>query len=79
MGQIFNIIKAWIKVKNKLVNPEIKKRAEICDKCPSARYKRYLDFVDDELKDVQGMVCLECSCPIIAKIRSTDKCPLQKW
>ena len=72
-------MKAWIKVKQGLITPEITNRASICEVCPSAKYKKHLDFVDDELKEIQGLVCLECSCPIIAKVRSTDKCPLGKW
>jgi len=50
-----------------------------CKYCPSAEYKPYLDFINDELVDVKGMICNECKCPLVAKIRSNDKCPLNKW
>jgi len=71
------IIKAWLKVWDGLTTKEDKRRAAICESCPMRTYKKYLDFVDDELKNVKGFVCKDCGCPLIAKIRSTDKCI--KW
>ena len=75
--QISKIAKAWIKVAKQETTKENRERADICKDCPSAIYKKFLDFVNDELKEVQGLVCSDCGCPLIAKIRSTDKC--YKW
>lgn len=71
------ISKAWINVFRKNTTKEHKRRASICETCPLAAYKKYTDFIDDELKDVKGLVCLDCGCPLIAKIRSEDNC--YKW
>lgn len=77
MAQVSNIVKAWVSVFKKENNPTIKKRAAICKECPSKNYKKYLDFINDDLKEVKGFVCTECGCPLIAKIRSEEVC--SKW
>tara|TARA_R110002049_G_scaffold309180_1_gene518132 strand:- start:19465 stop:19704 length:240 start_codon:yes stop_codon:yes gene_type:complete len=79
MDQMFKIIQAWTKVFLKITNETHRERAEICNKCPLARYRSYVDFVDDELISVKGFVCTSCNCPIVSKVRSNDKCPLGKW
>ena len=71
------IAKAWFKVLTGVTTEEDKRCAKICKKCPEARYIKYLDFKDNGLKQVKGMVCGLCLCPLVAKIRSTDKC--DKW
>ena len=79
MSKPLVIIKAWINVFKGLTTEEHKRKAIICEKCPNREYNKYLDFVDDELKNVKGFICGICKCPLIAKIRSTDKCDLNKW
>lgn len=79
MSKIAIIVLAWLNVWKGLTTKEDKRRAVICDGCPSRKYKKYLDFINDDLKEVKGFVCNECGCPLIAKIRSTDDCPLNKW
>lgn len=79
MVQIFNILKAWSNVFKQYTTKEHKRRAVICSKCPKSKYTKYIDFINDELTDVKGFVCSVCSCPLVAKIRSNDKCPKNKW
>ena len=79
MSRFTTIVKAWLNVWNGLTTEEHKRKAKICEECPSRKYSKYLDFIDDDLKEVKGFICNECKCPLIAKIRSTDKCPLNKW
>jgi len=79
MSKIVTIVKAWVNVVKGLTTDEHKRRANICKGCPSRKYSKYLDFVNDDLKEVKGFVCGECGCALIAKIRSTDNCPLNKW
>ena len=71
------IIKAWIKVFKGLTTDEDKRRAIVCEGCSERKYSKYIDFVNDDLKEVKGFICGNCGCPLIAKIRSTDKC--YKW
>lgn len=75
--QIFKIIQAWSLVLKGKTTSVHKQRASVCETCPSAIYKKYIDFVNDELKEVKGFICDDCGCPLVAKIRSTDKC--YKW
>jgi len=77
--RISKIIKGWYRVANGKTTKEDKRKADICNECEFANYKNYLDFVDDELKNVKGFVCELCDCPLIAKIRSGDECPANKW
>lgn len=79
MSKIAVIGKAWLEVLKGMTTEEHKRRAKICGECTFAKYNAYLDFIDDELKQVKGMVCNDCGCPLVSKIRSTDKCPQGKW
>lgn len=79
MSKIGIITKAWLQVWNGITTKEHKRRAVICEGCPSRKYKKYLDFIDDDLKQVKGFICGECGCVLIAKIRSEENCPLNKW
>jgi hypothetical protein len=79
MGQISKIVKAWWKVVEGATTEEQKKRAKICSGCKLAEHKKYLDWINDDLNEVNGMVCGLCNCPLVAKIRSNDKCPKSLW
>lgn len=63
-----------------------KKRAEICKACiidgkPGAVLGTYEQLMMDfELKEIQGLKCNVCKCPLSTKLRVKDeKCPLGKW
>jgi len=72
------ILKAWIEVFKGTTTKEHKRRAAICKGCEFAKHRKYLDFREDGLKEIRGLVCTDCDgCPLVAKIRSTDKC--YKW
>lgn len=77
---MFNLVKvalAWKKVLLKITTKEHRRRAKICEQCPLREFNKYVDFIDDELKEVKGFICGDCGCPLIAKIRSNDIC--KKW
>ena len=76
---MFKVVKAWSSVFKGMKTEEHSRRAKVCGECPNKSYSMFLDFIKDELKEVEGYICDECKCPLIAKIRSTDKCPLGKW
>ena len=54
-------------------------RATICAQCPHAARGKLLIFIKDGLKEIQGTYCAICKCPLSAKVRSNDICPLNKW
>lgn len=67
-------------------NPEVEKiaieRAKICSKCPNAIHGTWLEgYVKDKsIKEVSGLKCNICNCPLSAKCRSKDsECPEDKW
>lgn len=61
-----------------------KKRAEGCSDCPLAVKGWYAELINDEMKDVEGLVCNGCDgaikCPLSTKLRSREEtCPQKKW
>jgi len=79
--KINHILNGW---KNYLDKSEVseniaKQRAALCAACPHAKNGKLLAFIKDNLTQVQGAYCALCSCPLSAKVRSTDICPENKW
>ncbi len=82
MSKILNIINGWENYifKSKKVEAIAQKRAELCVKCPFFAEGFISVFEDGDFKEVQGMKCDRCQCPISAKIRSiNEKCPENLW
>ena len=65
--------------KSEVVEELAQTRAAICSGCPFAKQGKLLTFVRDTLTEVQGAYCKKCGCPLSAKIRSNDICPIHKW
>lgn len=81
MGQISNIIDGWDDYINNKTSTITKARAQVCKKCTYAVKGFFEMFMPDEtLKEVQGLKCGKCHCPLSTKLRSqNEKCPLNKW
>lgn len=80
--QIAKILNGWNNYFNKdaVIEKVANERAEICARCPFAVEKKLLIFVKDDFKDIEGMACERCNCPISAKIRSIkETCPEGLW
>ncbi|KOS07002.1 hypothetical protein AM493_13895 [Flavobacterium akiainvivens] len=78
---ISKILSGW---KNYLAKAEVpetlaKQRAAHCAACPHAKHGKLLAFIKDNLTQVEGAYCNLCKCPLSAKVRSTDVCPINKW
>ena len=76
-----HILSGW---KNYLAKSEVTEkiahcRATLCAACPHARQGKLLAFINDSLKEIEGAYCNICKCPLSAKVRSTDICPIHKW
>lgn len=78
---INKILSGWKNYLNKseVTEAVAKERAALCASCPHARQGKLLTFVKDNLKEVEGAYCSQCGCPLSAKIRSNDICPVKKW
>jgi hypothetical protein len=77
------ILKGW---ENYIfTDPEIevkaKERAKICAGCPMSKKGTYPQLMKDyTLKNVEGMVCGVCGCPLSTLLRQDEKkCELNKW
>lgn len=75
------MIVEWLKVikKEKPTKEELR-RADICNDCEFKTYSKYLDFIDSEVVEVKGYYCAACSCPLTAKVKTTNKKHIcKKW
>lgn len=80
--KIENIISGWTNyiIPDPLVNEEAKKRAAVCAGCPFAKEGTFTALLRDGIKDIEGLYCSACTCPLSAKVRSKrEKCPKNKW
>lgn len=79
--ELKNILDGWENFidKSEVVENVAKERALKCSQCPELKHGKLLAFIKDELTQIQGCYCNKCKCPLSAKIRSNDKCPLGKW
>lgn len=79
-----NIIDGW---RNYMIDDPVTelaatKRATICSQCPNAKFVGGVNtiIVDNKTKEIRGLVCDLCNCPLSLKVRSKmDYCPAGKW
>ena len=76
-----NILSGWQNYinKNDVSENLAAERATLCATCPHARQGTLLTFIKDRLTEIEGAYCNICKCPLSAKVRSNDTCPLKKW
>jgi len=78
--KIINIIQGWaayfMNEKSKLAI----ERAAICKNCDKAVCGTYEKILNDSIKEIQGLKCNVCGCPLSTKLRSQNEvCPSKKW
>lgn len=83
MGNLKEIFEGW---KAYLVNDPVvldiaRTRAEICSRCDEAVKGSYEMIMPDySIKEIEGLKCGKCSCPLSTATRSKDyKCPKGRW
>lgn len=64
--------------------PEVEKlaseRAVHCSECKHAIEGRFEVIEEKRIKELKGMICDLCLCPLTTKLRSTEEeCPKKKW
>ena len=81
MGQISNIINGWKHYLKGSATDLEKERSKHCKDCSNAVIGTYEQLMPDfSLKEIQGLKCNVCKCPLSTKLRSKkEKCPLGKW
>lgn len=79
--KIVNIAQGWNLYLNDENNTLAKGRSEKCQECPDAIVGTFEKFMPDKtLKQIQGLKCDVCKCPLSAKLRSPNEtCPKGKW
>jgi len=74
MFNVSSFFSGWIKWL--INNPEAGRvaliRAEHCKDCNYSVKRKYLDWVGDEIKEIEGFKCDVCDCPLSALLRATD-------
>lgn len=65
---------------SKEIESMAKGRAMECAKCDNSVWGLIPAMLDDEIKDIKGLKCNLCECPLSTKLRSAGEvCPLGKW
>jgi len=55
-------------------------RAKICAVCSHAKRMNVLEFLHDDVKQIEAIACELCTCPLSTKLRSPNaQCDLGKW
>lgn len=83
-NKIKEITEGWknYMFENPAVEEVAKDRAEVCGECPEPTNGIFKVFDNQTIKfkDVEGLICSKCGCPLSAKTRSPNSvCPLNKW
>lgn len=82
-GQTYkNIISGWSNYVFPSVRFEIMahSRAAICAGCDHAKKGKFEALIKDNIKEIEGIKCTLCGCPLSPKLRSAEeKCPENKW
>jgi len=76
------ILEGWTNYtfKSETVELLAKDKATICATCENARISIWDDVLPDAtLKEVEGMVCGICNCPLSTLLRSAKPCKLGKF
>jgi hypothetical protein len=81
MSKLKNIWEGWSNYVKGETSNKAKERASICKNCEFSKVGTFERLLPDyELEEVQGMKCIKCTCPLLAKLRSDDeKCPIGLW
>lgn len=81
MSKLINIVEGWGNYFKGQVSALENERAKECEQCAEAVIGTYEKFMkDNSLKQVQGLKCGVCKCPLSTKLRSKNEaCPLGKW
>lgn len=82
LKKLNNIVRGWANYlwESNDIKILAEKRALECACCPSALYGKVLDFLPDDVKEIEGMYCDLCTCPLSSLLRSPDsKCKANRW
>lgn len=74
MSKIKNIFSGWKNyiIPNPVADALALERSKHCAGCPHAVHIQHLANIHDKIEVIEGYVCNICSCPLSAKLRSTE-------
>lgn len=84
LSKLKEIVEGWknYTFENPIIEELAGDRAKICGECPEPVEGTFKVFDEPNLKfkDIQGLLCNACGCPLSAKTRSPNSvCPKNKW
>lgn len=77
--RIFDIFEGWSNLALGLDTDGARLKAEICKTCEHAKQMKIEIIEDKQIKEISGLCCDICHCPLSAKLRSSSKCDLNKF
>lgn len=48
-------------------------RAKTCQSCDLKEKRKYADFLDSKIVEINGFVCTKCDCPLATKLFAKEK------
>lgn len=82
MFDLKNLTEGWANyvVKDQAIEDLAKERAKECSECVHSVESKYMGWVGDEIKEIEGMGCDLCNCPFSGMLRAPDaECKINKW
>lgn len=81
MSKLGSILQGWKSYFTNETPDFAKDRAEICSECNHAKEGSFeVILKETEIKEVEGLKCSLCNCPLVTKLRSEiERCPVDKW
>lgn len=74
-----NFFTGWGNFLLGLNTKEAKRKANICLDCDHLESGKIEIIKDNKIKEISGAICGKCKCPLSAKLRSDDKCPIGRF
>jgi len=73
------MITGWSNLLFELETEKAKEKSFFCLECKERKFTNFEIIKDNQIKELNGYICNLCKCPLIAKLRSDSKCPLNKF
>lgn len=76
---MIDIVVGWFNFIFNLKNKEARKKAVYCVSCRFLSFSKYEVIKENSIREISGAVCSACECPLSAKLRSSSKCPINRF
>ncbi len=82
MSKLSSILSGWSNYlfRDEGIESLARGRARVCSECRHVKNMRFEVIAENRLKEIEGLCCELCLCPLSTKLRSPEEtCPKEKW